>query len=235
MLSDALAQHLRAQNWTSILLLHGNSDQDAVAANAARRSIAKFGLGLVADRTFELSNDPRHRDRNNIALLTSGPRHDVIWLVDSEGEFGRYVPYATQWPRPVVGSEGLMPLAWHWTWERNGAPQLNQRFRREAGRDMTSEDWAAWVATRAIIEAVTRLGAADPAEVAAFVRSDALAVDLYKGARGSFRQWNGQLRQPVLLATHNAVITTAPVDGFQHQTDTLDTLGLDEQESRCRL
>lgn len=235
MLSDALAQHLRAQNWTSILLLHGNSDQDVVAANAARRSIAKFGLGLVADRAFELSNDPRHRDQNNIALLTSGPRHDVIWLVDSVGEFGRYVPYATQLPRPVVGSEGLMPLAWHWTWERNGAPQLNQRFRREAGRDMASEDWAAWVATRAVIEAVTRLGAADPAEVAEYVRSDALAVDLYKGARGSFRPWNGQLRQPILLATHNAVITTAPVDGFQHQTDTLDTLGMDEQESRCEM
>lgn len=234
MLADALAQHLRAQGWDRVLLVTGNSAEDAEHATAARRAIAKFGLRLDKDRQFELSNDPRQRDLNNIRLLTGGAREDVVWLIDNLGEFGRYVPYATQNASPVVGSEGLTPVAWHWTFERYGAPQLNQRFRRLAGRDMTSGDWAAWAAVRAVIEAVQRTESMDPAEIGAYIRGDALSLDLYKGVAGSFRPWNGQLRQPIFVATHNAVIALAPVEGFDHQTDTLDTLGRDAPESACR-
>ncbi|WP_299361116.1 ankyrin repeat domain-containing protein [uncultured Paracoccus sp.] len=69
--------------------------------------------------------------------------------------------------------------------------------------------------------------------VQAAVRSPALTIDLYKGVRGSFRDWDGQLRQPVLLATANAVIAIAPIDGFEHRTDVLDSLGLDRTETDC--
>ncbi len=234
MLSDALAQHLRGRGWDRVLMLRGRSPADEEEAAAVRGALAKFGLKLADERVFELSNDPRQRDLNNVSLLTGGSRHDVVWLVDNDGEFGRYVPYATYAARPVVGSEGLAALAWHWTFERYGAPQLNQRFRRLTGRDMRPEDWAAWAAVRAVIEGVQRVGTADGTAVAGFVRSEALSLDLYKGAPGSFRPWNGQLRQPILLATHNAVISLAPLEGFAHQTDTLDTLGIDRPESDCR-
>lgn len=234
MLSDALAQYLRSRGWDRVLLLHGTEARDEEVAEAARRSIAKFGLRLADDRAFELTNDPRRRDQSNIALLTGGADHDVIWLVDSYGEFGRYVPYATYAARPVVGSEGLVPRAWHWTFERYGAPQLNQRFRRLAGRDMTSEDWAAWAAVRSIVDAVSAAGSADPEAVRAALIASDLSVDLYKGVRGNFRDWDGQLRQPILLTTHNAVIAVAPLEGFEHQYDTLDTLGIDRSESQCR-
>jgi len=234
MLSDALAQHLRSRGWTRVLLLSGDSSEDAEKAESIRRSAAKFGLQIVADRDFVLTNDPRRRDFSNIALLTGPPAHDVIWLADTQGEFGRYVPYATYSPRPVVGSEGLVAYAWHWAWERYGAPQLNQRFRRIADRDMTSSDWAAWVAARAIIESAVQTATIDPSVIAGAIHANDFAIDLYKGARGGFRRWDGQLRQPILLATHNAVISSAPIDGFEHRTDTLDTLGLDEPESLCR-
>ena len=233
MLTDALAQHLRVQGWERVLLLRGPLPDDVAEAEAVRASAEKFGLEIVDEREFEVTNDPRRRDLSNIALLTGGARYDVVWLADSEGEFGRYVPYATREARPVVGSEGLRARAWDWTWERNGAPQLNQRFRRLAGRDMTPEDWAAWAGVQAVVEGVTRAGT-DPETMAAYVLSDALALDLYKGVRGNFRGWDGQLRQPILLATHNAVIANAPLDGFEHQTDTLDTLGADRSESACR-
>jgi ABC transporter substrate binding protein (PQQ-dependent alcohol dehydrogenase system) len=234
MLSDAMAQLLRFRNWTRILVLRGTSKADIEEARSVTGSIAKFGLRLASEREFVLTNDPRRRDLNNIALLTGTPDYDVIWLVDNEGEFGRYVPYATYLPRPVVGSEGLSAYAWHWTWERHGAPQLNQRFRRLAKREMTSADWAGWIALRALIDAVSQSRSADPQVIADTVRSADFATDLYKGVRGSFRQWDGQLRQPILLATHNAVIASAPLEGFEHQTDTLDTLGIDEMESECR-
>ena len=50
----------------------------------------------------------------------------------------------------------------------------------------------------------------------------------------NFRPWDGQLRMPMMLATHNAVIAVAPLDGFLHQTNTLDTLGTDEPEHKCQ-
>jgi ABC transporter substrate binding protein (PQQ-dependent alcohol dehydrogenase system) len=233
MLADAMAQYLRFRGWSRILLLSGDLPEDQEEAGAIRRSAAKFGLKIVADRDFVLTNDPRRRDLSNIALLTGPPAHDVIWLADTEGEFGRYVPYATYSPRPVVGSEGLSAVAWHWTWERHGAPQLNQRFRRIAERDMETPDWAGWAAGQAIIEAVTKSRSTDPSTIAEAIRSGDFAIDLYKGVRGSFRPWDGQLRQPILLATHNAVISSAPVEGFEHRVDTLDTLGFDEPESVC--
>lgn len=234
MLSDTLAQYLRARGWTDVLLVHGTAEDDAEQVAAAIASAGKFGLRIVDTRTFELSNDPRRRDQNNIALLTGGARYDVVWLVDEVGDFGRYVPFATHSPRPVVGSEGLTPRAWHWTFERYGAPQLNQRFRRLADRDMTSGDWAAWVAVKVFAEAVVKTESAERAAVQQMLRSADLSVDLYKGVRGNFRDWNGQLRQPILLATPNAVIAVAPIAGFDHQFDTLDTLGADRADSECR-
>ncbi|MFT6063617.1 MAG: ABC transporter substrate binding protein (PQQ-dependent alcohol dehydrogenase system) [Paracoccaceae bacterium] len=230
MLADALAQHLRAQGWDRILLLVGDAPEDRADAEAVARAAKKFGLRIVAQRDFLLTNDPRRRDLSNIKLLTGRPAHDVIWLADSAGEFGRYLPYTTQSPRPVVGAEGLRALGWHWTWERNGAPQLNQRFRRLADRDMEEGDFAAWAAMRAVIEAAIQF---PDAPIGQTIRAPDFALDLYKGVRGGFRPWDGQLRQPILLATHNAVIARAPLDGFEHQRDTLDTLGIDARETAC--
>ena len=48
------------------------------------------------------------------------------------------------------------------------------------------------------------------------------------------QQWNNQLRQPVLLVTDNWVVARAPLEGFEHRLNDLDTLGLDKPESKCR-
>ena len=182
-----------------------------------------------------LNNDPRQRANNNIALLTSGDNFDVVYLADSEGEFGRYVPFNVQKARPVVGSEGLGASAWHWTWERHGAPQLNQRFDRIAGRRMQPMDYAAWTAVRSVIEAVARKQTTDVSELRGFLVSDSFTLDAYKGAPGNFRRWDQQLRQAILLHTGNAVISRAPLEGFLHEKNTLDTLGTDRRESDCRI
>jgi len=233
MLADALAQFLAVRNWREVLVLAGPNPASAASAEAFTRAAGKFGLEIAGTRQFELSNDPRRRDLSNVALLTGDADYDVVYLADDMGEFGRYVPYATYLPRPVVGSEGLRPVAWHWTFERHGAPQLNQRFEKAAGRHMEPTDWAAWAAVRAVVEAVTRTGSTDIATLRAFMQSADFALDLYKGAPGGFRDWDGQLRQPVLLALSNAVAGLAPFDQFLHQTNTLDTLGPDRPEAAC--
>jgi len=230
---DALAQYLVARKWREILLLEGPTAGDRELADAFRRSVKRYGLELVDTRPFLLSNDPRERERGNVKLLTARGDYDLVFVADSEGEFARGVPFQMSQPRPVIGSEGLVPGAWHWGWERHGAPQLNSRFRKHAKRDMTATDWAAWVAVKSVVEAAVRTESSDFATVAAYLRGETIVIDGFKGNPLSYRPWNGQLRQPILLGTHNWIAARAPIEGFLHPTHKLDTLGFDARESRC--
>ena len=150
MLSDALAQYLASRSWRQVLLLQGPRAQDQAQADALQRASKRYGLRMTQVRPFTLSGDPRERDLANTRLLTNDKNHDVVAVVDSDGEFARTLPYNTQWPRPVVGANGLTALAWHPHWERNGGPQLTRRFQRQAKRPMAGQDWAAWAAVKAV-------------------------------------------------------------------------------------
>ncbi|MCP4408791.1 MAG: ABC transporter substrate-binding protein [Gammaproteobacteria bacterium] len=235
MLVDALTQYLITQKWRRVLVLQGPRPQDKVLAGAFQRAQKRFGLKVVDVRPFKLGRDPRQRSRNNIALLTSGEDYDVVFVADSDGEFARAVPYQIQKPRPVVGSAGLVPDWWHWAWERHGAPQLNKRFYKKAKRWMTGYDWAAWMAVKIIVEAVQRAKTTDFRTLADFIRSKDIVLDGFKGYRLNFRPWNNQLRQPLLVTTTNWVVERAPLEGFLHQTNNLDTLGFDDRESKCKM
>jgi len=111
---------------------------------------------------------------------------------------------------------------------------LNQRFERRMGRRMEDRDWAAWAAVKAIVEAVARTGGSDFSQTAAYLKGPDMILDGYKGAAMSFRSWDNQLRQPLLIHTSNAVIERAPLEGFLHSTQYMDTLGYDAPENRCR-
>ena len=235
MLNDALAQYLVFRKWTEVLALVGQAPEDQHIAAAFERSAKRYGLKITDQRPFVLSNDPRERDQNNVALLTAGVDYDVVFVADSDGEFARDVPYKTVLPRPIVGSEGLAAAAWHWAWERHGAPQLENRFIDKAGRPMRDVDWAAWLAVKAIAEAVQRTASVDFATLREHMLSPEVILDGFKGNRLNFRPWDRQLRQPILLITHNWVVDRAPIKGFLHQTNNMDTLGFDERESECEL
>jgi len=236
MLYDALAQYLKKKRWNKVLVLTGKEPQDLKLSEAFKGSAKKLGLKIVDSKSFAVSNNPQDRSENNIPILTSGPDHDVVFIADSFGEFSRYLPYQTARPNLVVGSEGLVAAAWHWTWERHGAPQLNQRFDKVAEKPhMSPQQWAGWAAVKALVTATVKTGSTDFKAVSGFLRSAELTLDLYKGAPGNFRSWNNQLRQPILLHTHNAVLQRAPIDGFIHRTNNLDSLGQDAPESKCEL
>ena len=234
MQADALAQFLVAKKWRNVLLLQGPRDEDRLIGAAFENSARRFGLKIVDKKDFVLSNDPRQRDLGNVGLLTAGGDYDVVFVADSDGEFARSVPYDTVRPRPVVGAEGLVAEAWHWAWSRHGAPQLVSRFDKQAGRHMGSADWAAWVAVKAVVEAVVRTGNAPFDKRVAYLGGEEITIDGFKGNRLYFRDWDRQLRQPILIATHNAVIERAPLQGFLHQTNNMDTLGFDRRDSRCK-
>ena len=233
MLMDALTQYIIFRKWNRVLILEGPNEDDKLMAAAFERSAKRYGAKIVEKRPFLLSNDPRERDQNNVALLTAEADYDVVFVADTDGEFARDVPYHTIKPQLVIGSEGLAATAWHWAWERHGAPQLEKRFQKEAGRPMRDYDWAAWLAVKVIAEAVQRSQSGDFATLAEHIRSQEVIIDGFKGNRLNFRPWNNQLRQPILLSTHNWVVDRAPIKGFLHQTNDMDTLGIDERESRC--
>lgn len=235
MLSDALVQYLLTKGWSQILVLQGPAPEDADGVAALQRSTKKFGAKIVDTRHFLLSNDPRNRTQSNVVLMTEGARYDVVYVADNSGEFGRYVPYQTSLPRPVVGSAGLVPTAWSWNWDRDAAIQLQHRYEKlSPPRRMNGGDWAAWAAVKAITEATVRSKSTDFDPVKTFLLSDKLTLDTVKGNPGSFRAWDHQLRAPVLLSTAEAVIARAPLPQFLHQTNVLDTLGVDGPESACR-
>jgi ABC transporter substrate binding protein (PQQ-dependent alcohol dehydrogenase system) len=87
----------------------------------------------------------------------------------------------------------------------------------------------------AIFTAVQRTGSVDFAAMRDYLRGPDFELDVFKGAVASFRPWDNQLRQPVLLATDTWVVARAPIDGFLHRDNNLDTLGIDRPESKCRL
>ena len=235
MMTDALAQFLVTKKWRKVLVLKGPEGEDAAFAAAFEASARRFGVRIIASRDFVLGNDPREREKNNVALMTAEGNYDVVFVADTEGEFGRYVPYQTYHPRPIIGTEGLIAKAWHWAWERHGAPQLNQRFEKLAKRRMTGTDWAAWAAVKAVVEAAVRTKSADFKIVRTYLRGDQLTLDAYKGNPVSFRPWDNQLRQPILLGIHNAIIERAPLKGFLHPSENMDTLGYERGDNKCRL
>jgi len=231
MRSDALAQYLVSQRWSRVLLLHGPRAEDAQRLASVQHSLKRFGLKTVDTRAFKLSADPRERKLANPLLLTGQADYDVVWVVDSDGEFARGLPYRIAQPRPVVGDAGLLALAWAPNFERYGAPQLARRFARHAKRAMTGPDWAAWMATKAVVQALLAKPIAP--KPAAWAASD-FTLDGFKGARTSFRPWDRQLRQALLLSDGQGVIATAPVEGLLHPVNVLDTLGADAPEKLCK-
>lgn len=231
MRADALAQTLVSRKWSKLLLLVGPSAQDQLRAATAQASIKRYGLQVVAMRPFKLSGDPRERDLANPLLLTAGSAYDAVWVVDSDGEFARGLPYRIVLPRPVVGDTGLVALAWHAQYERYGAPQVSRRFAKAAGRPMAASDWAAWMAGKALVAAAI---AAPKGPAASWAQALARTpLDGSKGTNLTFRPWDGQLRQTVLLTDGQGVISQAPVDGLLHPGNVLDTLGADAPEKRC--
>jgi ABC transporter substrate binding protein (PQQ-dependent alcohol dehydrogenase system) len=233
MLTDALAQYLVLRRWSNVLVLQGPLPADAAFAAAWARSAKRLGLKIVDTRPFKLGLDPRERELNNLQLLTGSKDYDAVFVADTDGEFARNVPYQTAKPRIVVGASGLVADAWHWSWERDGARQLNNRLLKAAGRHVTSYDWAAWMAVKSIVEAVVRAGTPDYAKSYAYLRGPDIVIDGFKGFRMGYRPWDGQLRQPILLNTGNYAIAVAPIEGFLDPVNNLDTLGFDARETAC--
>jgi ABC transporter substrate binding protein (PQQ-dependent alcohol dehydrogenase system) len=235
MLADALAQYLIWKRWRDWFLVTGRREGDRQFASALKNAAKKFGAKVVAERTWDFGADARRTAESEVPVFTQGVDYDILTVADELGEFGEYLAYRTWLPRPVAGTQGLIPTTWHRTHEQWGAAQLQSRFLKTFGRQMTPLDYQVWASSRAIAEAATRTKSTDFNAIKDYMLSGNFELAGFKGQKLTFRSWDRQLRQPILLAGPKAMVSVSPQQGFLHPISQLDTLGLDEPESHCRL
>jgi ABC transporter substrate binding protein (PQQ-dependent alcohol dehydrogenase system) len=242
MLADALAQYLVWKKWNKWMLLVGSHEKDVLFADALRHSATRFGAKIVGQREFKDTGGARRTDsgvteiQRQMPVATQGaPEHDVLVAADESEVFAGYLPYRTWDARPVVGSAGLVPTTWNAAFDQWGAVQLQNRFTKAFQRSMTAEDMQVWTAVRMIGEAAARTNSNDAGKMQAYIKSPAFSVAAFKGQKLTVRDWNLQLRQPILLFDGRNTVSVSPQEGFLHQSSTLDTLGLDRPETKCKL
>jgi ABC transporter substrate binding protein (PQQ-dependent alcohol dehydrogenase system) len=241
MLADGLAQYLIWKQWRRWLLFVGSHDEDKLYGDALRRSGKRFGARIVQEKVFEDTGGARRTDsgiaqvQRQLPVLTQGaPAYDILVAADESEVFASYLPYRTWDPRPVAGSAGLVPTTWDASHDQWGAVQMQSRFTKMFGRRMTARDMQAWTAVRMIGEASSRTGSFVPRTLLDFLKGPDFAIAAFKGQRLTLRDWNLQLRQPILLTDGRMVISVSPQEGFLHQVSELDTLGVDRPETKCR-
>jgi ABC transporter substrate binding protein (PQQ-dependent alcohol dehydrogenase system) len=241
MRADALAQYLVWKRWNRWFLVKGKTAEDAAYADAVKRAAKRFGGKVVEERTFEFDAGYRRTDSGHQQIQTKMPEltqgaasHDVIWVADVGDAFGTYLPFRTYDADPVVGTQGLMAAAWHRAFEQYAGTQLQNAFEETARRIMTERDYAAWLAARVFGEAATRTGKTDVASLRDYILSQDFKVAGFKGQQLTFRPWNHQLRQPLLIIGPQALVSMSPQEGFLHEKYLTDTLGVDAPESKCR-
>jgi ABC transporter substrate binding protein (PQQ-dependent alcohol dehydrogenase system) len=242
MLADALAQYLVWKKWRRWMLITGSHENDILFADALRHAAKRFGAKIVEERVFKDSGGARRTDsgvaeiQQQMPVVTQGaPDHDVLVAADESEVFAGYLPYRTWDPRPVAGSAGLVPTTWDAAFDQWGAVQLQNRFTKAFQRSMTPHDMQVWTAVRMIGEAAARTGSNDPGKMLAYMKSPEFSVAAFKGQKLTLRDWNLQLRQPILLFDGRNTVSVSPQEGFLHQVSTLDTLGLDRPETKCTL
>lgn len=242
MLADGLGQYLVWKQWKRWLLVTGSHDNDKLFADALRRAATRFGARIVEERTFEDTGGARRTDsgvtliqRQMPVFTQKAPAYDVLVAADESEVFANYLPYRTWDPRPVAGSAGLRPTSWDPAQDQWGATQLQNRFMKLASRRMDALDMQAWMAVRMIGEAASRTNSGDAKTLTDYLKGPNFTIAAFKGTRLSLRDWNLQLRQPILLADGRMIVSVSPQEGFLHQVSELDTLGVDRPETKCKL
>ena len=241
MLADALAQYLVWKKWQRWLVVKGVFPEDLAYLDMVRRAAKRFGGTIVEEREYKETPGARRSDsggqqiQQQMPVFTQGaPSYDVVVVADEKEVFGPYLPYRTWDPRPVAGTAGLRAMSWHPAHEQWGATQMQNRFQRAcqalhaAGR-LSGLGGGARGRRGRFARRLRRFR-----RVNAFLRSDEFDLAAFKGQKVTFRKWDGQLRQPIIVAGPDLPVSTSPQEGFLHEHAEVDTLGIDEPESKCK-
>jgi ABC transporter substrate binding protein (PQQ-dependent alcohol dehydrogenase system) len=243
MRADALAQYLIWKKWPKWFVMRGTTPADEEYVDMVKRSAARYGGKVVGEKVYDLPPGARNTDSGyqqvqaQIPLETeSAPTHDVIWVANSDEGFGDYLMYRTYNPDPVVGTQGLQALAWDPSYTEYGAMHFQNALPKIAKRKPVERDYTAWLGFRALADSAMKSGKTKPQDVKAYMLSDKFRLEGFKGQAMTFRPWDQQLRQPIILGGGTRVpVSVSPQEGFLHPTNVTDTLGFDAPETKCKL
>jgi ABC transporter substrate binding protein (PQQ-dependent alcohol dehydrogenase system) len=242
MRADALAQYMIWKKWPRWFVIRRDTEKDRDYLAQVKRSAARYGGKVVEDHVYALPPGARNLDSGHQQIQTqmpmeteSAPDHDVVWVINSDDDFGDYLMYRTSLPRPVIGTQGLQATAWDKSYTESGAMHFQNAIPRLADRKPVERDYTAWLAFRALADAAMKSGKVKPRDVKKYMLSDEFKLEAFKGQALSFREWDHQMRQPVVLGGGTRVpVSTSPQEGFLHPTYLTDTLGFDKPESKCK-
>lgn len=242
MRADAIAQYLIWKKWPRWFVLRGDSPADKDFVAQVQRAAKRYGGKIVEERVYSFPPGARNLDsghqqiQGQMPMATEGaPEHDVLWVADTDEAFGDYLPFRTYTPRPVVGTQGMQALAWDPSYTEYGAMSFQNAMRKLAKRPPTERDYAGWLGVRILADGVMRSGKNTAPEVKAFLLSDGFNLEGFKGLALNFRDWDHQMRQPILLGGGTrTVVSKSPQEGFLHETNLTDTLGFDKPETKCK-
>ena len=232
MLTDALAQFLMWKRWPiDWFLIAGSHPQDVALADAYRRAVAvKFGATSSRNAPMRIpvaagAPIPAMLVQAQMPVFTQrAAEHDVLIAADEAGS-SRRLPYQTWDARPVAGSAGWC-RSWHPALEAWGATQFQNRFEALAVRPMREEDYQTWLALRMIGEAATAHAKRRSREAARFLLSPASRSWASRARKLTLRDWDHQLRQPILLTTGvRSRPLVSPRDQYLHQSSALGYAG----------
>ncbi|MGI9463593.1 MAG: ABC transporter substrate-binding protein [Aestuariivirgaceae bacterium] len=235
MYTDALAQFLVKKRWRNWFLVAGTLERDIRFAEALRNSAKKFGGKIVAEKQWDFGPDARRTAQAEVPGFTQDIDYDILIVADEIGIFGEYLMYRTWQPQLIAGTQGLTSSTWHRTHEQWGSAQLQSRFFKRFKRRMRAKDYQVWAPVRTIGEAATRTSSGDFDKMVAYLKGSDFELAGFKGVPLTFRDWNWQLRQPILLIQPSALVSVSPQEGYLHAVSVLDTLGQDKRETTCKL
>jgi ABC-type branched-subunit amino acid transport system substrate-binding protein len=151
------------------------------------------------------------------------------------------------WQAEPAKLTGVWPVLWFHGFRKYSGRELNKRLAARLGRPAESHTWASYTAMKAVWEAVLKSGGSDTASLVSFFEKGR-GVDAHKGQPLTFRPWDHQLRQPLMIIQSKVppkdakrwdifeLLGEVPLRGTpgENRAAILDTLGLSAAESRCR-
>ena len=242
MRADALAQYLVWKKWPRWFVIRRDTPEDKDYVAQVKRSATRFGGRVVSEKVYDLPPGARNLDSGHQQIQGQIPMeteeaydHDAVWVLNSDDDFGDYLMYRTYLPRPVVGTQGLQATAWDKSYTESGAMHFQNAIPRLAERAPVERDYTAWLAFRALADSAMKSGKTSPAELKAYLLSPEFKLEGFKGQAMSFRTWDHQMRQPIILGGGTRVpVSMSPQEGFLHPANVTDTLGFDAPETKCK-
>ena len=113
--------------------------------------------------------------------------------------------------------------AWHYSFVKFAARDLNKRFKKNYQVKMNDHSWAGWAAVKMTSDTVARTQITSPDDMLKYLKNE-LSFDGQKGSDMNFRV-TGQLRQLIILVENDKIITEAPIRGIA-KPPSLDSLGI---------